>query len=71
MTWDDRGRVLVDWGKSFAPPPRHDQAAETALTNALFDELEIAIGRHPVQHLEAAGFDRYWDNQAGRWRDRA
>jgi lauroyl/myristoyl acyltransferase len=69
VTWDKSGRVRVEWSNLFDPPARHDQAAETALTDALFDELEAAIGRHPTQYAWTTGFDRYWDSQAGRWRN--
>ncbi len=69
-TWDRSGRVRLQWSNRFDPPPRHDQDAETALTNALFDELEAAIGRHPAQYTWTTGFDRHWDGEAGRWRNR-
>ena len=70
VTWDKRGRVYVEWSNSFDPPARHDRAGETALTDALFDELEAAIGRHPTQYTWTTGFDRYWDGRAACWRSR-
>jgi lauroyl/myristoyl acyltransferase len=70
VTWNEAGHVYIEWSRCFDPPARHDRAGETALTNALFDELEAAIGRHPTQYAWTTGFDRYWDNQAGRWRSR-
>lgn len=70
VTWNKKGQVCIEWSNAFEPPARDDRAGETDLTNALFDELEAAIGRHPTQYTWITGFDRYWDNQARRWRSR-
>jgi hypothetical protein len=63
--WGKDREVHFDWGTPVEPAS--DRGGDDAVMNAVFDQLEIKMGRHYAQYFGFAGGKRQWVAERERW----
>jgi lauroyl/myristoyl acyltransferase len=61
---EDDGTVVLGWGSPICPKKAAD---DVRITNALLNDLEIAIGERPTQYILNIGRGRRWNSDKKCW----
>jgi lauroyl/myristoyl acyltransferase len=59
--------VVLDWTRVIQPPRERGEDADRAVTDAIVDDIERAVGQRPAQYLLDYLGERRWDARGQRW----